>query len=49
MFENDVKTYGPETLGRGEKMKTLFENDVKTYGTETLMKLSLRITRLRMM
>ena len=35
MFENDVKTYGTETLGRGEKMKTLFENDVKTYGTET--------------
>ena len=34
-FENDVKTYGTETL-RSHPSKALpFENDVKTYGTET--------------
>ena len=34
-FENDVKTYGTETIARNKKRLVLFENDVKTYGTET--------------
>ena len=35
MFENDVKTYGTETMERATEKGTGFENDVKTYGTET--------------
>ena len=35
MFENDVKTYGTETLPYPRNMLSWFENDVKTYGTET--------------
>ena len=34
-FENDVKTYGTETLFFGHPVPKLFENDVKMYGTET--------------
>ena len=36
-FENDVKTYGTETLYLPNHMMHRFENDVKTYGTETNM------------
>ena len=34
-FENDVKTYGTETMADLYHSPQLFENDVKTYGTET--------------
>ena len=34
-FENDVKTYGTETMKAGRLSGEGFENDVKTYGTET--------------
>ena len=34
-FENDVKTYGTETIGGKGTEVEVFENDVKTYGTET--------------
>ena len=34
-FENDVKTYGTETLLSALEKWRVFENDVKTYGTET--------------
>ena len=34
-FENDVKTYGTETVPGRVKLHGMFENDVKTYGTET--------------
>ena len=34
-FENDVKTYGTETMLMLSCSTLLFENDVKTYGTET--------------
>ena len=34
-FENDVKTYGTETISLKQLKCVLFENDVKTYGTET--------------
>ena len=37
-FENDVKTYGTETLYKNGMTASMFENDVKTYGTETLAK-----------
>ena len=35
MFENDVKTYGTETIRKNCAGANGFENDVKTYGTET--------------
>ena len=35
MFENDVKTYGTETICNADRCYPMFENDVKTYGTET--------------
>ena len=35
-FENDVKTYGTETVEDDTTIEILFENDVKTYGTETV-------------
>ena len=38
-FENDVKTYGTETLSIRWLQLRLFENDVKTYGTETTGKM----------
>ena len=34
-FENDVKTYGTETIVGLLTSRIGFENDVKTYGTET--------------
>ncbi len=34
-FENDVKTYGTETMAIHATIGNPFENDVKTYGTET--------------
>ena len=34
-FENDVKTYGTETVLFLSSCILPFENDVKTYGTET--------------
>ena len=34
-FENDVKTYGTQTLFSYIPASHLFENDVKTYGTQT--------------
>ena len=34
-FENDVKTYGTETVVIANELQDKFENDVKTYGTET--------------
>ena len=34
-FENDVKTYGTETITDWIAIQSPFENDVKTYGTET--------------
>ena len=34
-FENDVKTYGTETVQFSFMPEIQFENDVKTYGTET--------------
>ena len=37
-FENDVKTYGTETIRRVLFELTKFENDVKTYGTETFLR-----------
>ena len=36
-FENDVKTYGTETMSIDTYTEYLFENDVKTYGTETFL------------
>ena len=36
-FENDVKTYGTQTILDGQCVHHLFENDVKTYGTQTAM------------
>ena len=39
MFENDVKTYGTETVNPSDQLRSMFENDVKTYGTETLLTL----------
>ena len=35
-FENDVKTYGTETIVGLLTSRIGFENDVKTYGTETI-------------
>ena len=35
MFENDVKTYGTQTVDGAQCGSYLFENDVKTYGTQT--------------
>ena len=35
LFENDVKTYGTETIQTHGSNFATFENDVKTYGTET--------------
>ena len=35
-FENDVKTYGTETIQTHGSNFATFENDVKTYGTETV-------------
>ena len=34
-FENDVKTYGTQTLTYTHMSDNVFENDVKTYGTQT--------------
>ena len=34
-FENDVKTYGTQTLMVTIPVSPVFENDVKTYGTQT--------------
>ena len=34
-FENDVKTYGTQTLHDTIIPYFMFENDVKTYGTQT--------------
>ena len=34
-FENDVKTYGTQTLFQAFNAAKPFENDVKTYGTQT--------------
>ena len=34
-FENDVKTYGTQTVSGGGRPDKAFENDVKTYGTQT--------------
>ena len=35
-FENDVKTYGTQTLIETLGSFGMFENDVKTYGTQTV-------------
>ena len=35
LFENDVKTYGTQTLTANGTRTRTFENDVKTYGTQT--------------
>ena len=34
-FENDVKTYGTQTIEEDFPDFAEFENDVKTYGTQT--------------
>ena len=34
-FENDVKTYGTQTILAPMIERVMFENDVKTYGTQT--------------
>ena len=34
-FENDVKMYGTQTVGRKKMAEEMFENDVKMYGTQT--------------
>ena len=34
-FENDVKTYGIQTIAFWYASLLLFENDVKTYGIQT--------------
>ena len=36
-FENDVKTYGTQTIFDGKHTLSVFENDVKTYGTQTIV------------
>ena len=48
VFENDVKTYGTQTVAQALASALKFENDVKTYGTQTrkyreCMTLSLRM------
>ena len=48
-FENDVKTYGTETIYEERRVEVKFENDVKTYGTETIIQRGYSIRRLRMM
>ena len=48
-FENDVKTYGTETLRHKRNLFQLFENDVKTYGTETPIRPGIVTNCLRMM
>ena len=48
-FENDVKTYGTETVRQEGFYVSLFENDVKTYGTETHAWSILILDCLRMM
>ena len=35
LFENDVKTYGTQTIFLDCTAHSKFENDVKTYGTQT--------------
>ena len=35
-FENDVKTYGIQTLLLSDHLTPVFENDVKTYGIQTI-------------
>ena len=42
-FENDVKTYGTETICNADRCYPMFENDVKTYGTETIQTKELRM------
>ena len=49
MFENDVKTYGTETIDEKILRNWGFENDVKTYGTETVISSSTLRFSLRMM
>ena len=34
-FENDVKMYGTQTIGKIVNINDWFENDVKMYGTQT--------------
>ena len=34
MFENDVKMYGTQAIGRFHRYHRPFENDVKMYGTQ---------------
>ena len=48
-FENDVKTYGTETLMLSGIVINEFENDVKTYGTETVFNIVPHSNSLRMM
>ena len=48
-FENDVKTYGTETLRLSNGLTQRFENDVKTYGTETTKTVYRSRMSLRMM
>ena len=49
LFENDVKTYGTETVASFFQELISFENDVKTYGTETYSHFTHFTRRLRMM
>ena len=35
MFENDVKTYGIQTMMTGNITNMTFENDVKMHGIQT--------------
>ena len=48
-FENDVKTYGTETMADLYHSPQLFENDVKMYGTETDVRMEYVKMRLKMM
>ena len=48
-FENDVKTYGTQTLILDSRASREFENDVKTYGTQTIHTPTKPIPSLRMM
>ena len=41
-FENDVKTYGTQTLFFISIISLTFENDVKTYGTQTVTEATIR-------
>ena len=49
LFENDVKTYGTQTMLTSCSAEDGFENDVKTYGTQTFFSIERIMNGLRMM